>query len=481
MAKTIYFKSTTFISSKNRILIGIVLFSLLFLQGNNDNQHKAIRLIFTGDILLSRNVGVEIENRKMSPWIKLDTLLKSADFVLGNLEGSVGEYNHDKLADNESPVFDIPQSYLQLLKQAGFSAIGNENNHSLDLGDSGKANTINEILKVKLSPVSYDISPQFFNVKGIIIAIIAINLVPNHDKSCQEIPSIEIRQKLRLAKSLANLTVVYIHWGSELLDWPNNYQRNSAKWLIDNGADLIIGNHPHVIQKPEMIEGKPVFFSLGNHLFDQKYPDTKEGLIVDCRIIDGKLTCRGILTHTSKNSFFPEVTGKEQYNFEDIQLHNPLKISNITIKPLSIVDSKQSKIILECFDNDKKLWQTHPMQLQTIATSKLDGKNDFIITLEKHFSKMDNENNLRPYVYSIDKDGITAKWRGSALAWPLLDAIILPEDNQILCALHRGDSFINLKPDTKETRIIAYKWNGFGFSGLNDSIIIKQCVRSLKY
>jgi poly-gamma-glutamate capsule biosynthesis protein CapA/YwtB (metallophosphatase superfamily) len=54
---------------------------------------------------------------------------------------------------------------------------------------------------------------------------------------------------MRLACSLANIVIVSIHWGGELLDWPNKVQRETASWLIKNGADLIIGSHPHVIKK----------------------------------------------------------------------------------------------------------------------------------------------------------------------------------------------------------------------------------------
>ena len=62
------------------------------------------------------------------------------------------------------------------------------------------------------------------------------------------------------------LLATYYFLGSELLAWPNKRQRESAQWLIKNGADIINGSHPHVAQKPEIFDGKPIFFSLGNHL-----------------------------------------------------------------------------------------------------------------------------------------------------------------------------------------------------------------------
>jgi poly-gamma-glutamate synthesis protein (capsule biosynthesis protein) len=291
----------------------------------------------------------------------------------------------------------------------------------------------------------------------------------------------EIKQKLRLASTLANLVIVSIHWGSELLEWPNREQRETAKWLVKNGADLIIGSHSHVIQKPEIIEGKTVFFSLGNHLFDQKYPGTKEGLIADIRIQNGKYSCNGIITKTKANSFYPEINETRNFDFNSIPLrNNPLKIDNYILKPLSISDSSQNRTILEAYQKGKKIWSTYPMSLISIISGKLDGENEYLFTLEKHYSSIDREKNIRPYVYEVDNKGLIAKWRGSALAWPLIDAVIYSGDNKILCALHRGDSFIN--PDTSEThtRIAAYKWNGFGFTGISDSTICETCEKLLR-
>ena len=116
------------------------------------------------------------------------------------------------------------------------------------------------------------------------------------------------------------------------------------------GTDIIIGSHPHVIQKPELIRGKPVFFSLGNHLFDQKDPSTKEGLIVDIRIQNGKFACTGYLTHTKQRSFYPEITdtidfGFKSFDYKDTLLH----INNFTLKPLSLVEGNKTKIVLQAF------------------------------------------------------------------------------------------------------------------------------------
>ncbi|HEY6305224.1 MAG TPA: CapA family protein [Candidatus Angelobacter sp.] len=75
--------------------------------------------------------------------------------------------------------------------------------------------------------------------------------------------------------------------------------------MVEEGADLILGHHPHVIQRPECVSGRPVFFSLGNHVFDQANPKTKEGMIADCRIYAGRLRCQEIRTHTGPGTAIP--------------------------------------------------------------------------------------------------------------------------------------------------------------------------------
>lgn len=138
-----------------------------------------------------------------------------------------------------------------------------------------------------------------------------LTLVPAADKHVQEIPSMGVSEKLRLARKQADLVVVSIHWGTEYQRLVDLTQRAQARWLIQQGADLIVGHHPHVVQSPECVEGHPVFFSLGNHLFDQTYPPTKEGLIADCLLSSGRLTCQGIRTHTENWTTIPRQAGTD--------------------------------------------------------------------------------------------------------------------------------------------------------------------------
>jgi hypothetical protein len=475
LVEAIYYKRNSIRYGRHWLLI----LSCILLLNSCVKKSDTVQILFVGDILLSRNVKEEYSSRKTFPWQKLETLFQSADLVIGNLEGAVGNSKEQINPLALSPVFAIDSSDIELLVNAGFNAITVENNHGFDLGIKGKTKTISTLAENNIKSISLESSPYFFNTKGCVISIIAINLVMNRDSSKYEIPSIEIKQKLRLARALSNIVIVSVHWGSELLEWPNNEQRKTAKWLISQGTDLIIGHHPHVVQRPELIDGKPVYFSLGNHLFDQKYSSTKEGLIAEIEIKNGKFYCKGIKTTTQKNSFYPEAKGVSVSYFKPIDYSKQaFTINNINIIPENI--DIVNKTILKAYSKNQLLWKSHPMSLVTLQKIKIDKEVDHLFSLETYYSSLDKEITIRPYVYSIDKKGITARWRGSALAWPIIDAQILPNNNEILCAQHRGDAFILLgKYTVAAQKVAAYKWNGFGFDFITDSTICRDC-ESLK-
>jgi poly-gamma-glutamate synthesis protein (capsule biosynthesis protein) len=83
----------------------------------------------------------------------------------------------------------------------------------------------------------------------------------------------------------SDLQIVYVHWGEEYKDISTKTQRSLAHTLIDNGVDVIIGDHPHVVEDIELYKGKPIFYSLGNFVFDQYFSDAvQQGLAVKMTI-----------------------------------------------------------------------------------------------------------------------------------------------------------------------------------------------------
>jgi poly-gamma-glutamate synthesis protein (capsule biosynthesis protein) len=426
------------------------------------------RLLFTGDIMMSRLVKAEIDQRKTSPWTSFSDLFRSASLVGGNFEGALGD--PAKCPAENKLCFAVPDAAAELMRRAGFRLVTAENNHSGDLGQVGRSETRAAFQQNGLLALDFDSSPQFFRFGELTVAIVAVTTIRVADGRVQQIPSVELAQKLRLARQLANLVVVSIHWGNELQDWPTDAQQQQAHWLVERGVDLIVGHHPHVVQTPACVEGRPVFFSLGNHLFDQKYAETKDGLIADCRIHASRLLCGGISTHTDEATAFPRLAGRSAAADKALagcspQLGPGAEINGFTIRPEPwSADQPVNGIMLDGYQAGKLVWQSRRQVLVSLQLVTSMATEPLLLSLERHTSSIDDEVGLRPYVYAVGPHGFIARWRGSALAWPLIDAV--ESKDGVLCALHRGDSFLLADPATKTTRIAAYRWNGFGFIGI---------------
>jgi hypothetical protein len=358
------------------------------------------------------------------------------------------------------------------MRQAGFSLVTAENNHSGDLGQAGRSETRAAFQRSGMLALNFDSSPQFFRFGELTVGFIAVTTIKAADGRVQQVPSVELAQKLRLARQLANLVVVSIHWGNELQDWPTDAQQQQARWLIEHGADLIVGHHPHVVQAPACVEGRPVFFSLGNHLFDQKYAETKDGLIADCSVHAGRLVCGALSTHTDETTAYPRLAGRNAAADQALAGCSPslVRVRRSMESPSAPNRGLPISRSMESFSmatwRGLKSWcgsqDARPLVSLQLVTSM--AAEPLLLSLERHTSSIDDEVGLRPYVYAVGPHGLIARWRGSALAWPLIDAV--ESKDGVLCALHRGDSFLLPDPATKTTRIAAYRWNGFGFAGI---------------
>jgi poly-gamma-glutamate synthesis protein (capsule biosynthesis protein) len=435
-------------------------------------------LLFTGDILVARQVAAEMRVRKSSPWAAFADEFHGASLVGANFEGAIGA----GCAQAAGPCFAVGESSAELLHKAGFTLVTAENNHAGDLGADGRDRTRAAFQAAGVPAVDFDHSPVYVRAGAVTVAVIAVTLIPAADGQVQQIPSVALNQKLRTARLLANLVVVSIHWGNELQDWPSESQQAAARWLIAHGADLIVGHHPHVTQAAACVAGRPVFYSLGNHLFDQKYPETKQGLIADCRIADGRLRCGALRTETPRGSSYPELAGRDQASDVALAACTPalgqnLVVNETTIKPaVWSADAPSDGVVLEGWRNKSLAWRSRRQQLLSLQFTRTLASEPVLFAIERHPSSIDNETSPRPYVYAVGPSGLVARWRGSALAWPLIDAV--DPGNGVLCALHRGDSFLLPDSGSTATRLAAYRWNGFGFTGSPTS---PECNRAFDY
>ncbi len=166
------------------------------------------------------------------------------------------------------------------------------NNHAGNYGKEGLSETIKNLDQagilssgVEERPVAYK---QINNTR---FAFLAFNSI-SYDGAGVLIAKEDLIKKLILeARAQSDFVVVQMHWGTEYTRSPNDYQKTMGRFLIDNGADLVIGNHPHWVQDFEIYNGKYILYALGNFIFDQEWSQkTKEGVIAKVTISDNKVS-----------------------------------------------------------------------------------------------------------------------------------------------------------------------------------------------
>src|SRR6266513_160431 len=230
------------------------------------------RLILGGDVMRGRSCAAKIQNGT-DPFEGISSLVRQASFAAANLECTISNLGG---ATNRY-AFRAPAQSAQLLRRAGFDAMGLANNHALDFGTVALHDSAAHLLRVEIEAVGVDTptrkacDPSFFSLSdGKRIALLAISDVDPTPSS--QIGASSVRAKLGpaipKARSHANLVVCLVHWGIENSEKITDEQRELSRWLIDRGVDLVVGSHPHCVQPLDFYHGCPIAYSLGNLVFD---------------------------------------------------------------------------------------------------------------------------------------------------------------------------------------------------------------------
>jgi poly-gamma-glutamate synthesis protein (capsule biosynthesis protein) len=455
-------------------------------------EDAAPRFVFAGDILLGREVATQIDRTGKGPWGGGDPATASATLAFANFEGAVGDAKDcDAKAAARRLCFAVAESSLKHLAEAGFDAVSLANNHAADLGEAGLERSADALGRAGVTGVTEREGPFFFPFGDGTLAVVAVNRIAGRDGKVTALPSPELAQRLALATALAATTVVSIHWGAELADWPTDSQRSDAAWLVAHGADVVVGHHPHVEQGVECVGGRPVYWSLGNHVFDQKYEATKHGLLASCARRGGELRCGGLRTTTPRGSAFPGAAVEAPEVASALApcpapLRSPATVAGYALAPRGDGGhASQAALSLVASRDGKAAFRTRATSLLRLTKARFRDEQsrtsrEYLVTLERHWSSIDREDAPRPYVYELTPRGAVARWRGSALAWPLVDAVVLEQDtgDDRLCALHRKDAFLVLGQAPAGYRAQAYRWNGFGFSGDESPAVALSCRRA---
>lgn len=243
-----------------------------------ETNSSKVTLIATGDIIPARSVNVQAVNRKDFKWAfaNIAPILSSADITLINLESPLLP---DCPLTTEGFVFCGSDKHIQGLTYAGIDIVNVANNHFSNYGQEGidKTKALLEQNNMQLSGLPEQ--PIYKTVNGTKFAFLGYNDIARYEGIANF--DLELmKSQLTTANANSDIVVVSMHWGIEYVSEPNSRQKELAHFLIDNGADLVIGNHPHWVQSEEYYKGKYIKYAHGNTIFDQMWSEeTKKGVI----------------------------------------------------------------------------------------------------------------------------------------------------------------------------------------------------------
>jgi capsule synthesis protein PGA_cap len=231
---------------------------------------SAARLIFGGDVMLGRSCAAKIQ-KGADPFEGISSLVRQASFAAANLECTISSLGESR----NRYAFCAPAQSAQLLRRAGFDAMGLANNHALDFGAVALRDSAAHLLREKIEPVGIETPTRkacdasFFSLPdGKKIALLAISAVSEGSGIATASRRAGLNIAIRNAGSRANLIVCLVHWGIENSERVTDEQRELARWLIDRGIDLVVGSHPHCVQPLDFYHGCPIAYSVGNLVFD---------------------------------------------------------------------------------------------------------------------------------------------------------------------------------------------------------------------
>lgn len=187
------------------------------------------------------------------------SIFSQDDLTIANFEGTLTESD---AREDKTFAFKGPASFTSILTDGSVEAVNTANNHSHDYGDQSYEDTMTALDAAGIVHFGYD-ETAVMDVKGIKVGMVGIYELKDHLEREQQL-------KDNIAKVKADgaqLIVVIFHWGNETETVPDSNQTTLGRLAIDEGADLVCGHHPHVLQGIETYKGKNIIYSLGNFCF----------------------------------------------------------------------------------------------------------------------------------------------------------------------------------------------------------------------
>lgn len=270
-------------------------------NSNNTIRDSTIRISAVGDILCENSILEDAYNKNTnsydfkSMFKNMSTFFADSDITVGTMETNFTNNEYSGYGKRNGPI-----SFAEAIKNTGIDLVSISTNHSLDYGIEGLQETKRALEGLEYDVVGDNLGESRVKIKTIKNTKIAFlsytyGFENQNSKTKDELDIANMynsdiaKQDLEYAKENADYSIVIMHWGDAYSTKPNKEQQNIAKFLVENGADMILGNHASAVQKMEIMqnsEGKNVLvaYSLGNYISGETMDISKIELVLNIEL-----------------------------------------------------------------------------------------------------------------------------------------------------------------------------------------------------
>jgi poly-gamma-glutamate capsule biosynthesis protein CapA/YwtB (metallophosphatase superfamily) len=271
---------------------------------SNTPEPSLTKILFTGSIVPGRCVQAAVDEKGQADFLYDDVreLVSSADIAVGTLNAALSDYP-PHTGCIQTFVLVGSSNNADAMSNAGFDVMSVATNHIKNCGlsncgDQAFYDTMDNLERVGILPVGAGnnlqeaMEPVVLERNGVRFGFISLGEIESMAFASKDTPGIaplpedfdeaeaNLRAAIAAALEVSDVVIAMPHWGSDYGEAPNYRQLFFDQVAVDAGANLVIGNHPHVIQGMREIDGIPVFYSLGSFVFDQDWSvETQQGIV----------------------------------------------------------------------------------------------------------------------------------------------------------------------------------------------------------
>jgi poly-gamma-glutamate synthesis protein (capsule biosynthesis protein) len=267
---------------------------------------QTITMLFTGVIVPARCVQAAIDASGDPDFLyaEVKDIIQQADLAVGTFNATMSDLPPHTGCVRTYVLVGSPEN-ADAMQRAGFDVMSVATNHIkncglANCGDRAFFDTLDNLRRVGILPVGAGknhaeaMQPVVVTLGGVRFGFVSLGQIEPMAFAGEDTPGIAIlteenlRAAIAAARQVSDVVIAMPHWGPEDVSLPNWIQRNLAKVAVEAGADVVVGNHTHVVQAIQEIDGVPVFYGLGNFVFDQDLNDHQQGVILLVRFEGGE-------------------------------------------------------------------------------------------------------------------------------------------------------------------------------------------------